>query len=224
MSKASLSEIVICDQFITPALVEAGWDQATQIRREYPLSDGRIEPRGNQGTRGKRRRADYALFYERTCPLAIIEAKNNTHAVGDGMQQALAYAQTLDVPFVFSSNGDGFLFHDRTGLSDPLERFLPNTEFPSPDELWRRYHQWRDLPDQADALARIPYHDDGSGKEPRYYQRVAIERTIEAVAHGQRHILLVMATGTGKTYTTFQIIWRLCSPSSGASWAGSMRC
>lgn len=125
------------------------------------------------------------------------------------MQQALAYAHALDVPFVFSSNGDGFLFHDRTGLSDPLERFLPNTEFPSPDELWRRYRQWRDLPDQADILARIPYHDDGNGKEPRYYQRVAVERTIEAVARGQRHILLVMATGTGKTYTTFQIIWRL---------------
>jgi len=125
------------------------------------------------------------------------------------MQQALTYAEALDVPFVFSSNGDAFVFHDRTGLSHPVENTLSLQEFPSPGQLWSRYRTWRGLSDDAEKLVRVPYHDDGSGKEPRYYQRIAIQRTIEAIAHGERRILLAMATGTGKTYTAFQIIWRL---------------
>ena len=125
------------------------------------------------------------------------------------MQQALAYAQTLDIPFVFSSNGDGFAFHDRTGLSNPVESQLTLEEFPSPADLWSRYRAWKGITDQSAKVVQHPFHDDGSGKDPRYYQRIAIQRTIEAIARGDRRVLLVMATGTGKTYTAFQIIWRL---------------
>jgi type I restriction enzyme R subunit len=129
--------------------------------------------------------------------------------VGGGMQQAIAYAESLDVPFVFASNGDAFLFHDRTGLSNPVERQISLGEFPAPDELWNLYRAWKGLTPEAETLARYPYHEDASGKEPRYYQRVAVQRAVEAIAAGQRRVLLAMSTGTGKTYTAFQIIWRL---------------
>jgi type I restriction enzyme, R subunit len=209
VSKKMLSESDICDQCITPAIVAAGWDMTTQIRREFSFTAGRIIVRGQLAVRGQRKRADYLLFYQPNLPLAVVEAKDNNHPVGGGMQQALAYAEALDVPFVFSSNGDAFVFHDRTGLSHPVERVLAPHEFPSPGELWSRYRAWKGLSDDAEKLARFPYHDDGSGKEPRYYQRIAVQRTIEAIARGERRVLLVMATGTGKTYTAFQIIWRL---------------
>src|SRR3989442_1588028 len=209
VSKKALSESDICDQCITPAIVAAGWDMATQIRREFSFTAGRIIVRGHLAVRGQRKRADYLLFYQPNLPLAVVEAKDNNHPVGGGMQQALAYAEALDVPFVFSSNGDAFVFHDRTGLSHPIESVLTLHEFPSPGELWSRYRAWKGLSDEAEKLVRVPYHDDGSGKEPRYYQRIAIQRTIEALARGERRVLLVMATGTGKTYTAFQIIWRL---------------
>lgn len=210
MNKKALTESDVCDLYLTPALAKAGWDQATQIRREVTFTAGQVKVKGKLAVRGKQKRADYLLFYQPNLPLAVLEAKDNHAPVGGGMQQALAYARTLDVPFVFSSNGDGFLFHDRTGLSDPVERELGLDEFPSPEELWERYRASKGLSPEGDKLARFPYHDSGqNGKEPRYYQRIAIQRTVEAVARGDRRILLVMATGTGKTYTAFQIIWRL---------------
>jgi type I restriction enzyme R subunit len=180
-----------------------------QIRREFSFTAGRITVRGQLAMRGQRKRADYLLFYQPNLPIAVVEAKDNNHPIGGGMQQALAYAEALDVPFVFSSNGDAFVFHDRTGLSYPVERVLALHEFPSPGELWSRYRAWKGLSDETEKLVRVPYHDDGSGKGPRYYQRIAIQRTIEAIARGEQRVLLVMATGTGKTYTAFQIIWRL---------------
>lgn len=209
MDKKTLNETEICQNFITPAIAKAGWDKHTQIRREYSFTAGRVTVRGKLATRGKKKRADYLLFYQSNLALAVVEAKDNKHAVGAGMQQALGYAETLDVPFVFASNGDGFLFHDRTGQSSPRERQIGLDEFPSPDELWTRYQKWRGLSDEGVQLARQPYYDDASGKEPRYYQRIAVQRAVEAVAAGKKRVLLVMATGTGKTYTVFQIIWRL---------------
>lgn len=209
MSKKTLNESEICDQYITPALYAAGWDKHVQVRREYTFTAGQVLVRGKVATRGARKRADYLLFHSANLPLAVIEAKDNHHGIGSGMQQALGYAETLDVPFVFSSNGDGFLFHDRTGRSTPVERTLQLDEFPSPAELWSRYRAWKGISDDVERVVRFPFHDDGSGKEPRYYQRIAIQRTVEAVARGQRRVLLVMATGTGKTYTAFQVIWRL---------------
>src|SRR5439155_27094192 len=139
MSKKSLNETEICQNFITPAIAHAGWDPDTQIRREFAFTAGRVIVRGKVAVRGKMKRADYLLCFESNLPLAIVEAKDNNQPVGGGMQQALAYAATLDVPFVFSSNGDGFLFHDRTGRSIPIERTLALDEFPSPDDLWARY-------------------------------------------------------------------------------------
>ena len=209
VDKRSLSERDICTKFITPALRQAGWDEMRQIREEVGFTKGRIIVRGKLVTRGKRKRADYVLNYKPNVPLAVIEAKDNTHSVGDGMQQALDYAETLNIPFVFSSNGDGFVFHDRTGASTPRETNLSLDEFPSPAELWSRYRAWKGLDTEAEKIVLQHYHDDGSGKTPRYYQVNAINAAIEAIAKGQDRVLLVMATGTGKTYTAFQIIWRL---------------
>lgn len=209
MDKKTQNETEICQNFITPAIVRAGWDKPTQIRREFSFTAGQVIVRGKMATRGKKKRADYLLVYQSNLPLAVVEAKDNSHAVGGGMQQALGYAETLDVPFVFASNGDGFLFHDRTGRSSPVEQQLGLDEFPSPEDLWSRYQAWKGLTGEAEQLARQPYHDDPSGKEPRYYQRIAVQRAVEAVGQGQNRVLLVMATGTGKTYTVFQIIWRL---------------
>ena len=209
MDKKALSERDICTKFITPALVQTGWDIQTQIREEVTFTAGRIIVRGRLHTRGKKRRADYLLSFQKNQPIAVIEAKDNKHSLGDGMQQALAYSDALDVPFVFSSNGDGFLFHDRTGLGRQTETTLTLAEFPSPDALWERYCQYKGIQPAARPVVEQPYYDDGSGRSPRYYQRIAINRTVEAVARGQNRILLVMATGTGKTFTAFQIIWRL---------------
>jgi type I restriction enzyme R subunit len=207
-NKKDLSETDICTKCITPAVVQAGWDEATQIRREVGFTKGRIIVRGKLVTRGKAKRADYVLYYQHIA-MALIKAKDNNHAVGDGMQQALDYAITLDVPFVFSSNGDGFVFHDRTGMSTPLETTLSLDRFPSPATLWAQYCAWKGLLPEEEKLILQPYYDDSSGKEPRYYQRNAINAAVEAIAKGHNRILLVMATGTGKTYTAFQIIWRL---------------
>ena len=209
MDKKLLNEAEICDAFITPAIVRAGWEQRTQVRREYPFTAGQVIVRGKLGVRGKKKRADYLLCCQPNLPLAVVEAKDNSHPVGGGMQQALGYAEALDVPFVFSSNGDAFLFHDRTGQSASTEKQIGLDEFPSPDELWRRYRAWKGLDEASDKLARQPYYADLAGKELRYYQRVAIQRAVEAIARGQRRVLMVMATGTGKTFTVFQIIWRL---------------
>jgi len=209
MDKKSLSERDICTKFIAPAIQQAGWDIQKQVREEVSFTKGRIIVRGKLHTRGESRRADFILYHKPNLPLAIIEAKDNKHSVGAGMQQALGYADALDVPFVFSSNGDGFLFHDRSGTGAQTETELALHEFPSPDELWQRYCQWKGFDATQSKRVEAPYFDDGSGRMPRYYQTNAINRTVEAVARAQDRILLVMATGTGKTYTAFQIIWRL---------------
>ncbi len=207
--KKSLSERDICTKFITPAVKQAGWDVLSQIREEVSFTKGRIIVRGRLVTRGKAKRADYILYYKPNIPIALIEAKDNNYAVGDGMQQALEYAATLDIPFVFSTNGDAFLFHDRTGQSSQVETDLPLDGFPAPAYLWAKYRAWKALAPEQEAVFLQDYFEDIGGKEPRYYQRIAINKAIEAIAKGQNRILLVMATGTGKTYTAFQIIWRL---------------
>ena len=207
--KKTLSERDICTKFITPAVEQAGWDVLSQIREEVSFTKGRIIVRGKLVTRGKAKRADYILYYKPNIPIALIEAKDNTNPVGGGMQQALEYAATLDIPFVFSSNGDAFLFHDRTAQNEQKESGLPLNAFPTPETLWQKYRTWKGLAPAQEEIVLQNYHDDASGKEPRYYQRIAINKTIEAIAKGQDRILLVMATGTGKTYTAFQIIWRL---------------
>ena len=205
---AELSEDDISVKFITPALCSAGWDEHTQIRRQVSFTNGRIIVRGKLVARGRAKRVDFVLFYEHI-PIALIEAKKASFSVGHGMQQALDYAASLDVPFVFSSNGQGFVFHDKTGQSATLETELALDAFPGPGALWARYQQWKGLTPEQERIVLQPYYDDGSGKEPRYYQRNAINATVEAIAKGRDRVLLVMATGTGKTYTAFQIIWRL---------------
>ncbi|MDB4991155.1 MAG: restriction endonuclease, partial [Myxococcaceae bacterium] len=211
VDKKALSERDICTKFITPALAKAGWDVHVQVRENVHLTKGRVIVRGKLVTRGVAKFADYVLYARPSAnvPLAIVEAKDNNHGIGDGMQQGLAYADMLDVPFVFSSNGDGFLLHDRTGQGAVVERQLSLDEFPPPEELWQRYCAWKQLTPASEALVAQDYYSDGTGKAPRYYQVNAINRVIEAVAKEQNRILLVMATGTGKTYTAFQIIWRL---------------
>lgn len=210
--KKSLSEIDICDLFITPAIKDAGWDQLTQIRREVTLTPGPVVVRGNISSRNKKKKkfADYVLSWEPGVPVAVVEAKENSYSVSHGMQQGLGYADILNVPSTFSSNGDAFASHNKVPKDDEeIETEIPLEAFPAPEELWQRYKTFRGIEDAEEALVLQPYHQDPSGKEPRYYQVEAINRTIEAVASGKDRILLVMATGTGKTYTTFQIIWRL---------------
>lgn len=209
MDKRSLTERDICTKFILPAIRRAGWDDMLQVREEVYFTKGRIIVRGKLVTRGKAKKADFVLYYKPNIPIALIEAKDNTHSVGAGMQQGLDYAATLDVPFVFSSNGDGFVFHDRTGQSTPIESNLGLDAFPSPADLWTRYCGWKGLNAEAEKIVLQDYFDDGSGKAPRYYQVNAVNAAIEAIAKGKDRVLLVMATGTGKTYTAFQIIWRL---------------
>ncbi len=209
MNKKKLSERDICTKFITPALERSGWDISTQIREEFPLTKGRIIVRGKLHTRAQHKRADYVLFYKPNMPIAVIEAKDNNHSIGDGMQQGQGYADLLQVPFVFSSNGDGFLFHNKITTDGIVERELSLDEFPSAETLWKWWTTHKGLNEQQEGLVNQDYYSDGSDKTPRYYQLLAINKTIEAIARGQNRILLVMATGTGKTYTAFQIIWRL---------------
>ena len=182
-----------------------------QIREEVSFTDGRVIVQGKIHTRGKRKRADYVLYIKPGIQLAIVEAKDNKKPKGDGMQQALEYAEILDIPFVFTSNGDSFIFHDKTaGEGEPIETELSLLDFPSPETLWNKYLAWKNLDKpEAKAIVEKDYYTDTSGKSPRYYQAIAINRTVEAIAKGQDRILLVMATGTGKTYTAFNIIWRL---------------
>jgi type I restriction enzyme, R subunit len=209
-SKKDLSERDICTQFIIPAIKKSGWNIEKQIREEVFFTDGRIYVKGHLTARGARKRADIILYYKPNIPIAVIEAKDNTHAVGAGMQQALAYAETLDIPLAYSSNGDAFLEHDRTNYSGTIERELSLDTFPSPQELWKRYKKYKGIEtDEQEQIAAHDYFFDGSGRKPRYYQQIAINRAVEAIAKGQRRILLVMATGTGKTYAAFQIIYRL---------------
>ncbi len=209
INKKSLSERDICTKFITPALQKAGWDLHKQILEEVFFTDGKIYVRGKLTARGERKRADYILYYQDN-PIAVIEAKDNKHSVRAGIQQALGYAITLDIPCVFSSNGDGFLFHDRTVTDATIETELSIEEFPSPEALWDKYKQYKGIvTPNGEKIALQKYFSDGSGRKPRYYQQIAVNRTVEAIANGQNRIILVMATGTGKTYTAFQIIHRL---------------
>jgi type I restriction enzyme R subunit len=206
----NFTEADIKTKYILPAIKNAGWDLQAQVREEVSFTHGRIIVRGKMAARGTSKRADYILYYKPNIPLAIIEAKDDNHQLGDGMQQALEYAEILDIPFVFTSNGTGFRFHDKSGTSEQVERDIPLDCLPSPQELWKRYKKYRNIEaPAAEAVVAQDYYSDGSGKSPRYYQLNAINRTMEAIAKGQDRILLVMATGTGKTYTAFQIIWRL---------------
>jgi type I restriction enzyme R subunit len=209
-NKKDLSERDICTKFITPALEQAGWDMQKQVREEVGFTDGRIYVKGNLTTRGKRKRADYILYYKPNIPVAIIEAKDNKYSVMAGIQQGLDYATILDIPTVFSSNGDGFFEHDRTAARGSIEREIQLHEFPTPEQLWERYKRYKGITTpEAERISAQDYFFDGTSRSPRYYQQIAINRTVEAIANGQQRILLTMATGTGKTYTAFQIIHRL---------------
>ena len=206
MNKKDMSERDICTKYIIPALINAGWNINKQIREEVTFTDGRVIVRGNITTRGKRKRADYILYHKSNLPIAVVEAKDNNHSIGAGMQQAINYADILDIQFAYSSNGDGFIEHD---LKKGTEREISLDEFPTPEELWERYKEANDITPEQEKIITEQYHFALGDKTPRYYQRIAINRTVEAVAKGQARILLVMATGTGKTYTAFQIIHRL---------------
>lgn len=212
MDKKQLSEADIRSKFITPALLGVNqdkWSLMTQLREEAYFTKGRVIVRGKTVQRGEAKKADYLLYYKPNLPLAVVEAKDNTHSVGAGMQQALEYAEILDIPFAYSSNGDAFLEHDRTATSGAVTREIPLDQFPGPEELWQRYCTAKGLSEKQISVTTQDYYDDGSQKSPRYYQLIAINRTVEAIARGEKRLLLVMATGTGKTYTAFQIIWRL---------------
>lgn len=209
MNKKQLTETDIITKFILPAVTQKGWDSMTQIRQEVKLRDGKVIVRGQVAARKKVKSADIVLYHKPNLPLAVIEAKANKHEVGKGMQQALDYAGLLETPFVFASNGDGFIFHDKTATNGQIETEITLDQFPTPEELWQKYCVWKGYSEKQLPIITQPYHDDGSGKSPRYYQLQAINKTIESISAGQNRILLVMATGTGKTYTAFQIIWRL---------------
>ena len=209
VDKSTLSERDICTKYITPAIEDAAWDIHTQLREEVRLTKGRVIVQGKTISRGKEKRADYILYYKPNLPIAVIEAKDNNHNLSDGMQQAIEYAEMLDIPFAYSSNGDGFVEHDRTVKEGVIERELAMNEFPSPEHLWQRYCDWKGIKNETWALVAQDYYADSTGKTARYYQTLAINRVIEAIARGQSRILLVMATGTGKTFVAFQIIWRL---------------
>ena len=214
MNKTTMTEQEIRNNYIRPAIEKAGWNGAKQIREEYSLTAGRIVVRGQKASRdlSGARRADYILEYKKNIPLAVVEAKDNKHSIESGIQQALEYARLLGLPFAFSSNGDGFIFHDSTvdpssGL--PIERRVSLDDFPSPEELWERYRTWKNIPKSKENTVLWNYYSAVGGKSLRYYQVLAVNRVVEAVARGENRILLVMATGTGKTLTAFQIIWRL---------------
>ena len=211
LSIKDLTEEDIKLRFITPALQKSDWDIHSQIRCEYYYTDGKINVRENVASRGKGKKVDYLLSYRSNMPIAIVEAKDNNVTVSHGIQQAIGYAVDLDIPFAYSSNGSGFYEHDRiTGK----EREINLDEFPTPDELWNRYKEEKNLTEEETKIITQPYYYMSAFKTPRYYQRIAINKTVEAIARGQKRILLVMATGTGKTFTAFQIIHRLYS--SGA--------
>ncbi len=206
----NLSEQDIRTKYITPAIVKAGWDIQTQMMEEVYFTDGKIYVKGKLTSRGERKRADYILYYKSNIPIAIVEAKDANHTVSDGIQQALEYANILDIPFVFSSNGMGFYFHDKTVSGADVEKNLSLDSFPSPDELWMKYKSFKGLQHpSAEKIVEQDYYPDSLDRKPRYYQQIAINRTIEAIAKNEQRILLVMATGTGKTYTAFQIAYRL---------------
>ena len=208
INKATLTEADIISKYLLPAIKAAGWDDLTQVRQEVKLRDGKVVVRGQMAARKKVKSADIVLYHKMGLPLAVIEAKANKHEIGKGMQQGLDYARLLDVPFVFASNGDGFVFHDKTNPAK-LESEIALEDFPSPGQLWDKLCTWKGYTQAQLPVISQDYYSDGSGKSPRYYQLQAINKTVAAISKGEDRVLLVMATGTGKTYTAFQIIWRL---------------
>ncbi|MDF9347930.1 DEAD/DEAH box helicase family protein [Escherichia coli] len=210
LNLSNLTEADIITKCVMPAILNAGWDNTTQIRQEVKLRDGKVIVRGKVAARRTVKSADIVLYHKPGIPLAVIEAKANKHEIGKGMQQGIEYARLLDVPFVFATNGDGFIFRDATAVEgECLEKQITLDDFPSPAELWQKFCLWKGYTQAQLPVITQDYYDDSSGKSPRYYQLQAINKTIEAVSNGQNRVLLVMATGTGKTYTAFQIIWRL---------------
>ncbi|EEY3985799.1 DEAD/DEAH box helicase [Escherichia coli] len=210
LNLSNLTEADIITKCVMPAILNADWDNTTQIRQEVKLRDGKVIVRGKVAARRTVKSADIVLYHKPGIPLAVIEAKANKHEIGKGMQQGIEYARLLDVPFVFATNGDGFIFRDATAAEgECLEKQITLDDFPSPAELWQKFCLWKGYTQAQLPVITQDYYDDGSGKSPRYYQLQAINKTIEAVSNGQNRVLLVMATGTGKTYTAFQIIWRL---------------
>ena len=209
MNKKLMTEQEIRSAFIRPAIVAAGWQGPdVQIREEFYLDAGRMNIQGKTAVRGQRNFMDYLLVYKNV-PLAVVEAKDNKHSIGSGMQQALRYAQAYDVPFAYSSNGDGFLEHSRLAQAGNIERELALEAFPQPELLWQQYVVAKNITPEQEAIVTERYYTGRDVHNPRYFQEVAIKRAVTAVAQGQNRVLLVMATGTGKTYTAFQIIWRL---------------
>ena len=203
------SERDIITKKIIPALTKAGWDITTQVREEVYFTDGRIKVRGKKTKRAKGKRADLILYSKPNIPVAIIEAKDATKSIGSGMQQALEYSNILDIPCVFSSNGNGFVYHDKSKEYE-LEVEITNDDFPSPEALIKSYNKYKKIETkEQEKIVLEDYFVDSSGKKPRYYQQIAINRTVEAIAKEENRVLLVMATGTGKTYTAFQFIYRL---------------
>lgn len=208
ISKKQMSEEDIKLQYITPAIT-AKWD-IKKITMETNITDGKINLKGNFVTREKPKRADYVLYLNSNNPIAIVEAKDNKHSISHGLQQAMAYASMLDIPFAYSSNGDGFFEHDfLTGK----ERELDLDEFPTEEELYCRYkngaNNGEGLSENQEKMIQQPYYSSQKTYPPRYYQRIAINRTVDAISRGKDRLILVMATGTGKTYTAFQIVYRL---------------
>lgn len=216
-AKKALSERDIISKYILPAIEQSGWNRQTQMKEEVAFTDGRIFVKGKKTKRGMRKRADIILYYKANIPVAVVEAKDNNHAAGAGMQQALEYAEMLDIPVAIASNGDGFVIQYRNNCGQIGNNGKPivteNADldhFPTPDELWNNYKKYNKLEtEKAAETSLCPYFFDAAGRTPRYYQRIAINRTVEAIARGENRLLLVMATGTGKTYTAFQIIYRL---------------
>ncbi len=206
LNKKELTEEDIKLKYITPALQAADWDIKNQIRCEYYYTAGKINVRENVAQRGKGKKVDYLLSYKSNLPIAIVEAKDNKVPISHGIQQGMDYAYDLDIPFAYSSNGDGFFEHD---MITGEERELKLEEFPTPKQLWERYLKEKEITPEQESLITEPYYFMDINKTPRYYQRIAINKTIEAISKGQKRILLVMATGTGKTFTAFQIIHRL---------------
>ena len=206
LNKKDLTEEDIKLKYITPALQESGWDIKTQIRCEYYYTAGKINVRENFSRRGRGKKVDYLLSYKPNLPIAIVEAKDNKVTVSHGIQQGIGYAEDLDIPFAYSSNGDGFYEHD---MITGKERKIALDEFPTPKELWNRYKEEKRITEEQEKIITEPYYFLNVNKTPRYYQRIAINKTVEAIAKGQKRLLLVMATGTGKTFTAFQIIHRL---------------
>lgn len=207
LDKKQMTEEDIKLNFITPAIIAKGWQDKITMETKVQFTDGKVNLRGNLVSREAPKKADYILYFNKNNPLAVVEAKDNNHSVSFGMQQAKLYAQMLDVPFAYSSNGDAFQEFDfLTGI----EREITLDGFPTPEDLFARYqseiNDGQGLSEEEYALINQPYYTSQNTYPPRYYQQVAVNRTMEAIAKGQQRILLVMATGTGKTYTAFQIV------------------